>query len=59
MVLFIYFFQPEVVIPDISVWICFQCKEKQQINRLQVINSVSSTIVPKPVKLPYDVCFQY
>lgn len=53
------FFQPEVEVTDITVWICFQCKEKQQINRLQVTNSVSSTIVPKVVKLPYDVCFLY
>ncbi|CAI6360085.1 unnamed protein product [Macrosiphum euphorbiae] len=47
--------KPEVEVTDITVWICFQCKEKQQINRLQITNSVSSTIVPKVVKLPYDL----
>lgn len=50
-------FQPEVSVIDITVWICSLCKEKQQINRLQAINSVSSTVVPKIIKLPYDVCY--
>lgn len=50
-------FQPEVIVSDISIWICSLCKEKQQINNsLEVVNSVSSTIVPKNIKLPYDVC---
>ncbi|XP_050441685.1 PHD finger protein 19 isoform X2 [Adelges cooleyi] len=47
--------KPEVVMVDVSVWMCYVCKEKQQINRLQGINSVSSTIVPKAVQLPYDL----
>lgn len=53
------YFQPEVTVLDISVWMCTPCKAKQQINRLQATNSVSSTIVPKVIKLPYDVCFYH
>lgn len=51
------FFQPEITVQDVSVWMCSPCKAKQQINRLQITNSVSSTIVPKIIKLPYDVCY--
>ncbi|XP_050530580.1 PHD finger protein 19 [Daktulosphaira vitifoliae] len=47
--------KPEVTCPDISSWMCYLCKEKQQISRLQVINSVSSTEVHKITKLPYDL----
>lgn len=35
---------------------CAPCKAKQQIKNIQTLNTVSSTIVPKVIKLPYDVC---
>uniref|UniRef100_A0A2S2QAA0 Metal-response element-binding transcription factor 2 n=1 Tax=Sipha flava TaxID=143950 RepID=A0A2S2QAA0_9HEMI len=47
--------KPEVSVVDTTVWACSLCKEKQRINRLQAVNSVSSTVVPKIIKLPYDL----